>query len=120
MKSYILLLFLVSINLGCSQKKLKAITEVSQEEMKKVVLLDVRTPEEFDAGHLPNAININWFDSNFQQQIKEVVAKDKPVYVYCKVGGRSAKAAQKLEALGYKVTDLSGGYDAYKLAKQKK
>jgi len=119
MKSYLALLFLLVINLGCSQNKSKAIVTVSTEELKGVVLVDVRTPEEFKAGHVANAINMNWFDSDFVQQIEATVSKDKAVYVYCKAGGRSAKAAQKLEALGYTVTDLQGGYDAY-IAKQEK
>ena len=49
----------------------------------------------------------------FKKQIEAAIPKDKKVYVYCKVGGRSAKATEKLSALGYKVTNLEGGYDAY-------
>tara|TARA_R110000796_G_scaffold67449_2_gene154639 strand:+ start:66342 stop:66701 length:360 start_codon:yes stop_codon:yes gene_type:complete len=119
MKSYIALFFLFVINSSYSQIKSKAIEAVSPEEFKKVVLIDVRTPDEFKAGHIADAINVNWFDSNFVEQIEAIVSKEKPVYVYCKAGGRSEKAYQKLEALGYKVTDLKGGYDAY-IAKQEK
>tara|TARA_R110000868_G_scaffold358359_2_gene620079 strand:- start:48 stop:410 length:363 start_codon:yes stop_codon:yes gene_type:complete len=120
MKSYLALFFLLVINSSCSQIKSKAIEGVSPEELKQIVLIDVRTPDEFNSGHIADAININWFDSDFVAQIEATVSKEKPVYVYCKAGGRSEKASQKLEAMGYKVTDLKGGYDAYKLAMQKK
>ncbi len=113
MKYSIFAFFLVFLNLSCSQTKSKSITEVSQKELDKVVLIDVRTPDEFNAGHLHNALNIDWFDAAFQNKIEAAVPKDKTVYVYCKVGGRSAKAAEKLNALGYTVVNLEGGYDAY-------
>ena len=35
----------------------------------KAVLIDVRTPEEFNKGHLRNALNVNWFDENFEKKI---------------------------------------------------
>ncbi len=108
---WVLLLF---VNFGCSQIKTKPITEVSQNELKNIVLVDVRTPEEFAEGHLDNALNINWFDADFANQF-EAVDKDKTIYVYCKMGGRSAKAQEKLQSLGYKhVVNLEGGYDAWK------
>ena len=106
--SFLLLVFLTS----CDQSKTKDITEVSQNELNSVYLLDVRTPEEFEAGHLENAINVNWYDADFADQMKKVPS-DKTIYVYCKKGGRSAKAAHLLDSLGYKkVVDLLGGYEA--------
>ena len=116
MKYTVLAFFLVFLNFSCAQSSTKSITDVSQEELKKGVLLDVRTAAEFNGGHLMNAVNIDWFNTEFQQQVEATIPKDKTVYVYCKMGGRSAKAAEKLAALGYKVTDLTGGYDAYKNA----
>lgn len=113
MKSYWMLFFLFVIHFSWSQTTSKAIGEISTEEFKEVVLIDVRTPEEFKAGHIASAININWFDSDFMQQIEAIVSKDKSVYVYCKSGGRSSKVTEKLETTGYKVTNLTGGYDAY-------
>lgn len=106
----LLFLFFVS---SCAQSKTKPITELSQNEFKDVILLDVRTPEEFNKGHIDKAVNINWFDSNFAEQV-ESIDKDETIYVYCKMGGRSAKAAHLLDSLGFKkVIDLTGGYDAY-------
>lgn len=99
--------------MGCAQRKSKPITEVSQNEMETVILVDVRTPEEYAAGHLDNALNINWYDADFADQIGKI-DKDNTIYVYCKKGGRSAKAAQMLDSLGFKaVVDLEGGYDAF-------
>ena len=113
MKHFLLIFSLSFFILGCAQSKTKPITEVSQNELDSVILVDVRTPEEYQAGHLNNALNINWFDTDFMKQM-EAVSREKTVYVYCKKGGRSAKAAQLLDSLGYKsVVNLEGGYDAF-------
>ncbi|MEX0275590.1 MAG: rhodanese-like domain-containing protein, partial [Flavobacteriaceae bacterium] len=86
---------------GCAQEKMesKSITDVSSEELADVLLVDVRTPDEFNAGHMENAVNWNLYDTNFTGNFQEV-DKDKTIYVYCKVGGRSAQAQKKLQAMG--------------------
>ena len=71
-------------------------------------LIDVRTPEEFLAGHLTGAVNINIYDADFAQRIAQL-DKNRPVLVYCKAGGRSKDAAGQLAALGYTVSELQGG-----------
>lgn len=71
-------------------------------------MIDVRTPEEFASGHLPGAVNINIYDTDFAQRIAQL-DKSKPVMVYCKAGGRSADASKQLAALGYAVSELKGG-----------
>lgn len=79
----------------------------------KVQLVDVRTPEEFEAGHIENALNIDFFSEHFSANF-EKLDKDKPVYIYCKSGNRSGKAAIKLEELGFKkIYDLKGGFLNY-------
>ncbi len=116
MKLYHILFVLLLANVACAQISSKSITEVSQEELKNVILVDVRTPEEFEAGHLDNAKNINWYDADFAEQLN-TVSKDQTIYVYCKLGARSAKAQEKLKSLGYAhVVNLEGGYDAWKNA----
>ncbi len=113
MKSTLSLLFLLIVQLGMAQMKTKPITSLSEEQLNSVILVDVRTPAEFKEGHLKNAKNIDWLGDTFAKQFK-TVSKDQPVYVYCKVGGRSYKAAEWLLANGFKdVTNLAGGYDAY-------
>ena len=74
-----------------------------------VQLVDVRTPEEFSQGHIENAINIDFMADDFDAKVASL-DKEKPVMVYCKSGGRSAKAAARLKELGFKsITDLEGG-----------
>ena len=113
MKPLVFLAFLLLLNFSCAQISSKPITEVSQNELNSVILIDVRTPPEFEAGHLENAVNINWFDQNFAEQVANI-DKNETIYVYCKKGGRSAKAQIVLDSLGYnKVINLEGGYDAF-------
>lgn len=80
-----------------------------------VQVLDVRTAGEFKTGHIKNALLADW---NNQQQFTEriqYVDKDKPVYIYCLAGGRSAAAAEWLRTNGYKnVVELQGGINAWK------
>jgi thioredoxin 1 len=77
-------------------------------------LLDVRTPEEFSKGHLEGADNINWNDKSFSDKVAQL-DKDKPLFVYCLAGGRSAAAVKKLSELGFKeIYDLEGGIMAWR------
>jgi thioredoxin len=72
-------------------------------------IVDVRTPEEFNNGHLMNAININVSNGNFDREISKL-DKNKPVLVYCLSGSRSAYAASNMRSEGFKeVYELSGG-----------
>ncbi|MFM9984394.1 MAG: rhodanese-like domain-containing protein [Flavobacteriales bacterium] len=81
------------------------------------IVLDVRTPGEFSGGHLANALNIDWNGNNFDTEVKKL-DKNKPLFVYCKGGGRSASAADRLRALGFtKVYELAGGILAWEAAK---
>lgn len=61
-------------------------------------LLDVRTPEEFAEGHLPGAVNVPV--QVLGERLGEI-PKDRPVVVYCRSGGRSARASNQLTAAGY-------------------
>ncbi len=77
---------------------------------KAVQLVDVRTPEEFSEGHLENAQNINISESNFITEV-EKLNLDEPIYIYCRSGKRSAKAALVLKDVGFKeIYDMDGGY----------
>lgn len=76
-------------------------------------LVDVRTQDEYDVSHLKNAQNICVTSPDFKEKVA-VLDKEKPVYVYCKKGGRSAKAATILKELGFtKVYDLQGGLTSW-------
>jgi thioredoxin len=78
-------------------------------ETSNAFLLDVRTAGEFGGGHLPKATNIDFRSPDFATKIKEL-PKDKPVFVYCLSGGRSAQAAEIMRKEGFQVTELQGGY----------
>jgi thioredoxin len=83
-------------------------------------ILDVRTPEEYVSGHIDNATNVNWNGTDFVAKAA-ALDKTKPVFVYCKSGGRSKQAAAKLEELGFTtIYELQGGmlkWDAAGLSK---
>lgn len=79
-------------------------------------VLDVRTPGEFEKGHLEHAMNIDWNGSSFQRETA-TLDKSKPVFVYCLSGGRSAAAAEQLRADGFKeVYELKGGLMKWRAA----
>jgi phage shock protein E len=72
-------------------------------------LLDVRTPNEWNAGKIESSKCMNFMDADFKQQV-EKLDKNKPVFVYCAAGGRSTKASQILKEAGFKVIyNLQGG-----------
>ena len=113
MKLFFLSFTLLFLFFSCSQNKALHITEFSQKNTNNAILIDVRTPVEYAEGHLENAKNINWFDKNFEEQVKSL-DKEETIYLYCKAGGRSAKAQQRLLDMGYKnVINLEGGYLAF-------
>jgi rhodanese-related sulfurtransferase len=83
---------------------------VSKEKDKKnFVLIDVRTPGEFEAGAVEGALNIP-LDVIEQQISKAVPDKKQQIYVYCRSGRRSAAAASKLKKAGYSSVENLGGF----------
>ncbi len=106
------------IHIGaCQDKNDAVVTKVNKDYLKanaigkEVQLIDVRTPQEYEAGHIDDAKNINVANANFLQQI-EGLDKEEPVYLYCKMGGRSNRAAQLLKEQGFtKIYDYTGGYN---------
>ncbi|MCB9359974.1 MAG: rhodanese-like domain-containing protein [Flavobacteriales bacterium] len=96
----------------------EVIVDVTANQFKDLIakegtILDVRTPEEWAEGTVPNAEKINYNDDDFATQI-ERLDKTKPVFVYCKRGGRSASAAEILKEKGFtKVYNLDGGITAW-------
>ena len=74
------------------------------------IILDVRQPEEFDEGHLAQAINLDWLNQTVFINGLAKLNKQKTYYVYCRSGRRSQAAAGKLKAEGFQVIDLKGGY----------
>lgn len=89
-------------------------TALENEPNKK--LIDVRQDWEFKKGHLEHAVNIDVMGDDFDSKVSGI-PRETPVYVYCYSGGRSAEAAEKLKALGFKkVVNMTGGYAAWEKA----
>lgn len=103
---------------SCQSQQDKTISRVDKDAIKAEVigkdvqLVDVRTPGEYRAGHIDDAVNFDLSNRNaFMKQI-ETLDKDQPVYLYCLVGSRSAYAAKILRDKGFtKIYDYSGGYN---------
>ena len=77
-------------------------------------LLDVRRADEYAQGHLPGAVLLDVTDSvGFLKGVEQLV-KEKNIYIYCRSGRRSRKAADILTSKGFKVRDMQGGYNAWK------
>lgn len=111
---YIYIFFIVNL-FSCNENKSNS-NLISANDFNKMIrndksaiIIDVRTPEEFNKGHLRNSLNVNWFDENFDENLK-IFNKNLPVFVYCLSGGRSSKANEKIQSLGFKnVYELDGG-----------
>lgn len=119
MKKIILIFAVIVTLVSCENTSEGIITEVSPEEMdlildlEKVQLIDVRTAEEFDLGHIINAQNIDINSNSFDADI-ELLDKEQPVVLYCKSGNRSAKCAQKMKEAGFKkIYDLKEGFSKW-------
>ena len=85
---------------------------IQSDESDKIIL-DVRTPSEFNSGAIPNSINIDYRNENFGTSI-ESLDKSSTVYVYCQGGVRSSKAAELMEAKGFKkIIELEKGFSSY-------
>jgi rhodanese-related sulfurtransferase len=96
-----------------SPKKFKKLSK-----KKNTVVIDVRTPEEFAAGHIPGAQLINVQNAGFEEQVK-VLDTTKTYLLYCRSGKRSQNALNKMKALGFtKVYHLQGGIENWKGPKE--
>lgn len=114
----IALVALVATSVACAQqyKNLTAQEAKTMIDKGGIVVVDVRTPQEYSAGHLQGAILANVNDPNFEANIKKI-SKDKKVLVYCAAGGRSANASGKMSSWGWKnVWNMTGGYSSWSSA----
>ncbi len=117
---FAVIITLLIFNFACGQTQSQNVVEkVDAEKFKQLVesgegiLLDVRTPEEVAQGYINGASTIDFYDENFESKVN-MIQKDKPVYVYCKAGGRSSQAAEMMKKNGFKkVYNLEGGMNAW-------
>ena len=85
-------------------------------QSENIQVLDVRTADEYKSGHLKKALQANWLNKSEFSDRTQHLDKNKPVYIYCLSGGRSAAAGAALAAQGYKVINMEGGVNAWKNA----
>jgi len=79
----------------------------------KVLIIDVRTAEEFKAGHLRGAMNIDISAADFEARLDKL-DKNQPTLVHCQAGGRSTRALKTLAKLGFAhVIHLDGGFGGW-------
>ena len=84
----------------------------------KVTVLDIRTPEEFKAGHIAGAVNLNFNDPDFAKKLGEL-DKTKPYVVHSAAGGRSAKSLDQFKKLQFvSIYHFKGGFKAWEKAGQ--
>ena len=113
-KEFLFFLLMILVQVAYGQVKNKSIIEFKEVASEGFVLIDVRTPEEYAQGFIDGAINMDMKNENFVSNVQQI-DKNKKVYLYCKAGGRSAKASKVLDSLGYKnIINLEGGFDAWK------
>lgn len=118
-KKFLILIVVLLLLVGCGKKdEAKEIEsgKITCKQMKEIMkgdnnprLIDVRTKEEFDAGHLDGAENIPYdvIVSPGVTQIDSIIPSETPIIVYCKSGNRSGQAYNNLKNAGYKnVYDL--------------
>ena len=80
---------------------------------KKIVILDVRTPDEFEEGHIADAKNVNFRSGNFEKEVAQL-DKSQPYLVHCAGGGRSTSSLQIFQKLGFKtIIHLDGGLSSW-------
>src|SRR5690554_7216170 len=108
----VMALFFVS----CKDKSVsEEVTVISVEEVREAIgngefqLIDVRTVDEFNEGHLKSAKNICVTDDDFKEKVANV-DRNEPVYLYCRSGRRSARAGEILREMGFtEIYDMDGG-----------
>lgn len=114
--------------LFCANQSAFAFTSVSVDKFEQtlwnetILLLDVRTPQEYAQGHIPGASLANMQDIAFVDNVSTIIAgKDNAsntIAIYCRSGRRSKQAATTLEKAGYTIIELDGGFIAWEKAKK--
>ena len=114
-----LLIFNANAQEKSSVKKISP-RKLERKLKKDIQLVDVRTEKEFGEQRIGKAVNLNVDDANFEKAV-QTLDKSKPVYLYCRSGKRSNKAAKKLDSLGFsKIYDLEGGINSWNKKKAEK
>jgi len=131
---FLLLLFIVSTSPAQSQDARVAAGDVQQESLRGVtpreaielvqrnkknadfVILDVRTPEEFQSGHIEGAVNVDYYNPGFEVELGKL-DRAKTYLVYCRTGSRSESTSALMKELQFRqIYDLEGGITAWRAA----
>ena len=119
MKQLIILFINITLLASSTPAQNKDVTaETFQKDLAtpNVQILDVRTPGEYQAGHIKNALQADWLQQDQFKDRIQYLDKTKPILVYCASGGRSGKAAQWLAQNGFQnIENLKGGFTQWKL-----
>ena len=114
---------------SCSEAQVKTSPQKSQEGVinqvisadefkaklgeENIQLVDVRTPDEYNAGKIGDASNMDFYADDFKSKL-EKLDKSQPVMIYCASGGRSGKTASMMKSMGFtEVYDLQGGFNGW-------
>lgn len=79
----------------------------------KINIIDIRSVQKYNSGHIPNAINIPY--DNLILNPSKYINKDNTYYIYCNMGQKSVSICTYLSKLGYKTVNISGGYEKWLL-----
>ena len=98
---------------GISTISVDAAAAITDNPPDELVVLDVRTPEEFAEGHLEGAVLVDFYAADFAEQLA-ALDTDVPYLVYCRSGNRSGQALGVMEQLGFtSAADVDGGIVAW-------
>ncbi len=130
-KQSIIGILLASVSISCqfnegiqpkddnSSLQTETAKDISPQEFQKLIgensiVLDVRTADEYNAGHLEGAVNIDFFSTNFMDEVLKL-DKSKILLIHCASGGRSSKAMSQLSGKGFNyLYNMLGGFGAWK------
>jgi len=83
--------------------------QVIEDDPTGLIVLDIRTPEEFNDVRLADAVNVDYYDADFADQL-DAFDKDDPYVMYCRSGNRSSDAVKTMKELGFvEVYEIDGG-----------
>lgn len=112
-----ILLFLTSLSAHAepeiSDVTVEKAAQLLAKESEQLLVLDIRTAQEFEQGHIASATNLDFYGAGFGDELAKL-DKSKPYLVHCRSGGRSAKALVKMRELGFqKVLHLNAGFNGW-------
>lgn len=112
-------IYFLFVFFACSAVEQEPIEVISAEKLLElqregVPVFDIRTQGEYDEGHIPGVIHIDFLADGFLERMKSHDIET-PIIIHCASGGRSGKASKQLLEAGFKkVYDYSGGFSDWK------